>query len=190
MRQRILGSHTPPCHRGHGHHHSIQCFALLHCSADQFCTTPGGFGLCFGLGLGSPGGGGGDCKGISRQTVVPSTDASKENTGEATFALMWCQCGSSNTNVIRLLWGHPILRDPLFLTYIMSEVPFPIKHSPKPQTPIALLPTLLPHHPPLPPLPPLPAHECSAWDCEAMGVTSGDSGNLGDSTTIASSLES
>ena len=25
-------------------------------------------------------GGGGDCKGISRQTVVPSTDASKENT--------------------------------------------------------------------------------------------------------------
>ena len=34
------------------------------------------------------GGGGGDCKGISRQTVVPSTDASKENTCEATFALM------------------------------------------------------------------------------------------------------
>ena len=33
-------------------------------------------------------GGGGDCKGISRQTVVPSTDASKENTCEATFALM------------------------------------------------------------------------------------------------------
>ena len=28
---------------------------------------------------GVPGGGGGDCKGISRQTVVPSTDASKEN---------------------------------------------------------------------------------------------------------------
>ena len=27
---------------------------------------------------------GGDCKGISRQTVVPSTDASKQNTGEAT----------------------------------------------------------------------------------------------------------
>ena len=26
---------------------------------------------------GLPGGGGGDCKGISRQTVVPSTDASK-----------------------------------------------------------------------------------------------------------------
>ena len=33
-------------------------------------------------------GGGGDCKGISRQSVVPSTDASKENTCEATFALM------------------------------------------------------------------------------------------------------
>ena len=45
-------------------------------------------------------GGGGDCKGISRQTVVPSTDASKENTCEATFALMRCQCVSSNTNVI------------------------------------------------------------------------------------------
>ena len=34
------------------------------------------------------GGGVGDCKGISRQTMVPSTDASKENTCEATFALM------------------------------------------------------------------------------------------------------
>ena len=42
---------------------------------------------------------GGDCKGISRQTVVPSTDASKENTCEATFALMRCQC-VSHTNVI------------------------------------------------------------------------------------------
>ena len=45
-------------------------------------------------------GGGGDCKGISRQTVVPSTDVSKENTCEATFALTRCQCVSSNTNVI------------------------------------------------------------------------------------------
>ena len=45
-------------------------------------------------------GGGGDCKGISWQIVVPSTDASKENTGEATFALMWCQCVSCNKNVI------------------------------------------------------------------------------------------
>ena len=44
--------------------------------------------------------GGGDCKGISRQTVEPSTDASKENMCEATFALMRCQCASSNTNVI------------------------------------------------------------------------------------------
>ena len=33
-------------------------------------------------------GGGGDCKGISRQSVVNSTDASKEKTCEATFALM------------------------------------------------------------------------------------------------------
>ena len=32
--------------------------------------------------------------------MVPSTDASKENTCEATFALMRCQCVSSNTNVI------------------------------------------------------------------------------------------
>ena len=45
-------------------------------------------------------GGGGICKGISRQIVVPSTDASKENTCEATFTLMLCQCVSSNTNVI------------------------------------------------------------------------------------------
>ena len=47
-------------------------------------------------------GGGGDCKGISRQTVVPSTDASKEDMCEATFALMRCQCVSSNTNVIEI----------------------------------------------------------------------------------------
>ena len=33
----------------------------------------------------------GDCMGISRQTVVPSTDASKQNAGEATFALMLFQ---------------------------------------------------------------------------------------------------
>ena len=33
-------------------------------------------------------GGGGDCKGILGQTVVPTTDASKENTCEATCALM------------------------------------------------------------------------------------------------------
>ena len=49
---------------------------------------------------GLPGGGGGGCKGIPRQAVVPSIDASKENTREATFALMPCQCASSNTNVI------------------------------------------------------------------------------------------
>ena len=32
-----------PVSQAHGHHHSVQCFALLHCSAYQFCTTPGGF---------------------------------------------------------------------------------------------------------------------------------------------------
>ena len=32
-----------PVSKAHGHHHSVQCFALLHCSADHFCTTPGGF---------------------------------------------------------------------------------------------------------------------------------------------------
>ena len=32
-----------PVSQAHGHHHTVQCFALLHCSADQFCTTPGGF---------------------------------------------------------------------------------------------------------------------------------------------------
>ena len=37
-------------------------FALLHCSADQFCTTPGGFCLCFGhlyIWVSSQGAGGG-----------------------------------------------------------------------------------------------------------------------------------
>ena len=33
MRQRILGSHTPPCHT---------CFTLLHCSADQGAIGGGG----------------------------------------------------------------------------------------------------------------------------------------------------
>ena len=32
-----------PVSQAHGHHHIVQCFALLHYSADQFCTTPGGF---------------------------------------------------------------------------------------------------------------------------------------------------
>ena len=32
-----------PVSQAHGHHHSVQCFALLHCSADQFGATPGGF---------------------------------------------------------------------------------------------------------------------------------------------------
>ena len=31
-----------PVSQAHGHHPSVQCFALLHCSADQFSTTPGG----------------------------------------------------------------------------------------------------------------------------------------------------
>ena len=32
-----------PVSQAHGHHHSVQCFVLLHCSADQFGATPGGF---------------------------------------------------------------------------------------------------------------------------------------------------
>ena len=32
-----------PVSQAHGHHHSVQCFALLHCSTDRFCTTPRGF---------------------------------------------------------------------------------------------------------------------------------------------------
>ena len=32
-----------PVSQAHGHHQSVQCFALLHCSADHFSTTPGGF---------------------------------------------------------------------------------------------------------------------------------------------------
>ena len=31
-----------PVSQAHGHHHTVQCFALLHCSVEQFCTTPGG----------------------------------------------------------------------------------------------------------------------------------------------------
>ena len=63
---------------------------------------PGGGGGRLSPSDGLPGGGGGaDCKGTSRHTVVPSTDGSKENTCEATFALMRCQCVSSNTNVIK-----------------------------------------------------------------------------------------
>ena len=31
-----------PVSQAHGHHHIVQCFSSLHCSADQFCTTPGG----------------------------------------------------------------------------------------------------------------------------------------------------
>ena len=31
-----------PVSQAHGRHHSVHCFALLHCSTDQFCTTPGG----------------------------------------------------------------------------------------------------------------------------------------------------
>ena len=34
--------------------------------------------------------------------MVPSTDASKENTCKATFALMRCQSVSSNTNVVEV----------------------------------------------------------------------------------------
>ena len=49
MRQRKLGSHTPPCHRRMVITTLFSVF-LLHCSADQFCTTPGGCWLCFGFG--------------------------------------------------------------------------------------------------------------------------------------------
>ena len=31
-----------PVSQVHGHNHIVQCFSSLHCSADQFCTTPGG----------------------------------------------------------------------------------------------------------------------------------------------------
>ena len=31
-----------PVSQAHGHNHIVQCFSSLHCSADQFCTTPGG----------------------------------------------------------------------------------------------------------------------------------------------------
>ena len=91
-------------------------------------------------------GGGGDCKGISRQTVVPSTDASKENTCEATFALM------------------PMLLHP-------TQMLLRIQRNGK-----ELLGTCV---------------GCAGvWGCGAMGVTSGDSGDLDDSTATASSLES
>ena len=53
--------------------------------------------------------GGGGCKGISRQTVVPSTDASKENTCEATF---WYRTQSPGENILGLKQQHntPIQR--------------------------------------------------------------------------------
>ena len=43
MRQRILGSHTPPCHRRMVMTTWFSVLSLMHCSADQFCTTPGGY---------------------------------------------------------------------------------------------------------------------------------------------------
>ena len=55
----------------------------------------------------SPPGGRGDCKGISRQIVVPSTDASKPNTSEATFALMLYQHDSCNTEGIGVQRNGP-----------------------------------------------------------------------------------
>ena len=50
MRQRILGSHTPPCHRRMviTTQFNVSESALLHCSADLFSTTPGGLCLCAG----------------------------------------------------------------------------------------------------------------------------------------------
>ena len=37
-----IGLAYAPVSQAHGHHHTVPCFALLHCSAEQFCTTPGG----------------------------------------------------------------------------------------------------------------------------------------------------
>ena len=50
MRQRILGSHTPPCHRRMviTTQFNVSECALLHCSADLFSTTLGGLCLCVG----------------------------------------------------------------------------------------------------------------------------------------------
>ena len=44
MRQRILGSHTPPCHRRMviTTQFNVSESALLRCSTDLFSTTPGG----------------------------------------------------------------------------------------------------------------------------------------------------
>ena len=32
-----------PVSQAHGHNHNCSMSGLLHCSVDQFCTTPGGF---------------------------------------------------------------------------------------------------------------------------------------------------
>ena len=32
-----------PVSQAHGHNHNCSMSCLLHCSVDQFCTTPGGF---------------------------------------------------------------------------------------------------------------------------------------------------
>ena len=32
-----------PVSQAHGHNHNCSLSCLLHCSVDQFCTTPGGF---------------------------------------------------------------------------------------------------------------------------------------------------
>ena len=37
-----IGLAYAPVSQAHGHNHIVQCFSSLHCSADQFCTTPGG----------------------------------------------------------------------------------------------------------------------------------------------------
>ena len=37
-----------PVSQAHGHNHNCSMSCLLHCSVDQFCTTPGGFWLCIG----------------------------------------------------------------------------------------------------------------------------------------------
>ena len=48
--------------------------------------------------------GGGDCKSISKQTVVPSTDASKQNTGESA----WVGDATTARHPVHRLWGENI----------------------------------------------------------------------------------
>ena len=57
-----------PVSQAHGHHHTVQCCALLHCSADQFYTTLGGFDCALALG-----GGGGGWLSLTHCSHLPDT---------------------------------------------------------------------------------------------------------------------